>query len=145
MRINRLLALNKWIPTIRAMPPMRKELYQHPEKGFLGGEFLLYWRGPAVLHYWRSYEDLERFARNPDDPHLPAWRRFNQLVGTDGSIGIWHESYLVEADHYEAIYNNMPIFGLAEATEHVRARGHLETARRRLRRGENEPAVPSPE
>jgi Domain of unknown function (DUF4188) len=39
MRINRLLAFNKWIPTIRAMPPMLKELYQHPEKGFLGGEF----------------------------------------------------------------------------------------------------------
>ena len=45
----------------------------------------------------------------------------------------------------EAIYKNMPIFGLAKTTEHVPARGRLETARRRLRRGENEPAVPSPE
>ena len=63
MRINRLLAFNKWIPTIRAMPPMLKELYQHPEKAFLGGEFFPYWRGPAVLQYWRSYEELERFAR----------------------------------------------------------------------------------
>ena len=63
MRINRLLAFNKWILTIRAMPPMLKELYQHPEKGFLGGEFFPYWRGPAVLQYWRSYEELERFAR----------------------------------------------------------------------------------
>ena len=145
MRINRFLAFNKWLPTMRAMPPMLKELYQHPEKGFLGGEFFLYWRGPAVLQYWRSYEDLERFARNPDDPHFPAWRRFNRLVGTDGSVGVWHETYLVEAGHHEAIYNNMPVFGLAKATEHVPARGRLETARRRLRRGENEPAVPSPE
>jgi hypothetical protein len=53
--------------------------------------------------------------------------------------------YAVEAGHHEAIYNNMPVFGLAKATEHVPARGRLETTRRRLRGGENEPAVPSPE
>jgi hypothetical protein len=47
--------------------------------------------------------------------------------------------------NYEAIYGNMPVFGLAMATEHVRAVGGRETARRRLMRGENEPAVPSPE
>ncbi len=144
MRINRFLAFRKWVPVARAMGPMIRELYQHPEKGFLGAEFFLYWRGPAIVQYWRSFEDLERFARNPDDPHLPAWRRFNQTVGTDGSVGIWHETYAVEAGHHEAIYNNMPVFGLAKATEHVPAKGRLETARRRLRRGENEPAVPSP-
>jgi hypothetical protein len=59
-------------------------------------------------------------------------------------VGIWHETYAVEAGHHEAIYNNMPVFGLAKATEHVPAQGRLETARRRLRGGENEPAVPSP-
>ena len=141
MRINRLLAFNKWIPTIRTMPPMLKELYQHPEKGFLGGEFSPTGKtgGAAVLAVVRGAGAV------CPHPHLPTWRRFNQLVGTDRSIGIWHESYLVEADHYEAIYDNMSIFGLAKATEHVPARGRLETTRRRLRRGENEPAVPSPE
>ena len=99
-------------------------------------------RGPPVL---ASYEDLERFARNPDDPHLPAWRRFNQIVGSDGSVGIFHETYVVEAGRHEEIYSNMPVFGLAKATEHVPAKGRLETARRRLRRGENEPAVLSPQ
>ena len=63
---------------------------------------------------------------------------------SDGSVGIWHESYLVESGHHETIYNNMPVFGLAKATEHVRATGGRETARRRLG-GQNEPAVPSPE
>ena len=96
MRINRFFAFRKWIPTMRAMGPMLRELYQHPEKGFLGAEFFLYWRGPALVQYWRSFEDLERFARNQDDPHLPAWRRFNGLVGSDGSVGIWHETYIVE-------------------------------------------------
>jgi hypothetical protein len=145
MRINRPLSFREWVPVARAMGPMLKELYQHPEKGFLGGEFSSTVPGPAVVQYWRSFEDLERFARNPDDPHLPAWRRFNQLVGTDGSVGIWHETYAVEASQHEAIYNNMPLFGLAKATRHVPAKGRLETARRRLRRGENEPAVPSPQ
>ncbi len=145
MRINKLLAIRKWLPTVRAMGPMLRELYRHPEKGFLGAEFFLYWRGPAILQYWRSFEDLEKFARNPDDPHMPAWQRFNRSVGKDGSVGIFHETYIVERANYEAIYSNMPPFGLAKATERVPAVGGRETARRRLMRGDNEPAVPSPE
>src|SRR5215207_561587 len=58
----------------------------------------------------------------PDDPHFPAWRRFNRTVGTDGSVGIWHETYVVAAGHYKAIYNNMALFGLLNATEHVPGR-----------------------
>jgi hypothetical protein len=52
---------------------------------------------------------------------------------------------VVERANYEAIYSNMPLFGLAKATEQVPAIVRRETARRRLMRGENEPAVPSPE
>ncbi len=145
MRINRPFAVRKWLPTMRAMGPMLKELYEHPEKGFLGAEFFLYRWGAAILQYWRSFEDLERFARNPDDLHLPAWQRFNRSVGKDGSVGIFHETFIVERGNYEAIYSNMPVFGLVKATKHVRAVGGRETARRRLMRGENEPAVPSPD
>ena len=68
MRINNLFAVRRWLPTVRAMGPMLRELYRHPEKGFLGAEFFLYWRGPAIVQYWRSFEDLERFARNPTRP-----------------------------------------------------------------------------
>jgi len=101
MSINNLLAVWKWLPTMRAMPPMLKELYQHPEKGFLGAEFFFHGRGPVTLQYWRSFEDLERFARNPDDPHLPAWQRFNSTGGKDGSVGIFHETFIVERGNYE--------------------------------------------
>ncbi len=138
MRINRPLAVRQWLPTFRAMGPMLKELYQHPEKGFLGSEFFLYWRGPALVQYWRSFEDLERFARNPDDPHMPAWQRFNREAKSSGAVGIWHETYLVQPGAYEAIYSNMPEFGLAKATERVPAVGARETARRRLLREETD-------
>lgn len=143
MRVNKLFAFRKWIMTANAMGPMIKTLYEHPDKGFLGAQVFLNWRGVTVLQYWRSFEDLEKFARDKNDPHLESWRRFNKLIGTDGSVGIWHESYLVEAKNYECVYNNMPIFGLAKATEHVPAVGRRETARRRLG-GENAPAVPTP-
>jgi hypothetical protein len=53
---------------------------------------------PRLFQYWRSFEVLERLARNPKDPHPPSWRRFNQTVGSDGSVGIWHETYIVQED-----------------------------------------------
>lgn len=142
-RINNFLAFNKWIPTARAMGPMLQTLYQYPEKGFLSAESFLYWRGSALIQYWRSFDDLERFARTPSDPHLAAWRTFNRAIGADGSVGIWHETYQVQGGQYECVYGNMPLFGLAKATTHIKAVGRKETARRHLG-GESEPAVPSP-
>lgn len=143
MRVNKFFAFRKWLMAANAMGPMMSALFKHPEKGFLGGHFSVSWRGVTSIQYWRSFEDLERFARDRDDPHLASWRRFNQLVGSDGSVGIWHETYIVQANQYECVYGNMPVFGLAAATEHVPAVGRRETARRRLG-GENEPALPTP-
>ena len=40
---------------------------------------------------------------------------FNKAIGTDGSVGIWHETYLVINGTYENIYGNMPPFGLGVA------------------------------
>ncbi len=145
MRINRFFAVRKWLPTALAMGPMLRELYKHPEKGFLGGEFFFYGRGPALVQYWRSFEDLEKFARDPDDPHMPAWQRFNREARSGGDVGIWHETYIVGRGNYEAIYANVPEFGLAKATERVPAVGGRETARRRLMREVDEAAVPPPE
>ncbi len=143
MRINKFWAFSKWMPTAAAMGPMLQTLYTSPEKGFLGGESFFYWPGSCLVQYWRSFEDLERFARHPSEPHLAAWKRFNQAIGADGSVGFWHETYLVAAGQYECVYGNMPAFGLARAAQHVPAIGKRETARRRLG-GQNEPAVPSP-
>ncbi len=132
MRINRYRALRTWVPVARAMGPMLQTLFAHPEKGFLGAEYLFNLRGPILLQYWRSFDDLERFARSPSDPHLAAWKRFNRLAAADGSTGIVHETYLVEAGAYEALYHNTPVFGLAKASSHVPATGARDTARGRL-------------
>jgi hypothetical protein len=134
MRINKLYRFDKWLPVFFAMPPMLKTLMENPQKGFLGGENLIYWRGPALLQYWRSFEDLEKFASEPEDPHRAAWQRFNKAVGTDGTVGIFHETYKVEPGAYECVYNNMPAFGLASATEHVPVTSTLERARTRIER-----------
>lgn len=131
-RINKLWAVHKWLPVGAAMGPMIRTLYAHPEKGFLSAESFLYFPGAALVQYWRSFEDLERFAKAPSDPHLGAWRTFNQRVGDDGSVGIWHETYVVQAGQYECVYGNMPRFGLAKAFEHLPATGRRETARLRM-------------
>jgi hypothetical protein len=132
MRINRLLAPHKWLPTAKAMGPMLNELYANPSLGFLGGFSSLYWRGIMVTQYWRSFDHLVDYAQSRSAAHLPAWKAFNQRVGEDGTVGIWHETYQVAAGKYESIYNNMPRFGLAFAGTHEPAVGHLRDARSRM-------------
>jgi len=134
MRVNQFWNFSKWIPTARAMGPMLQVLYQFPEKGFLGQEsfFRLFPLEIVLISYWRSFEHLEQFARNQDDPHLQAWQDFNRNIGNDGSVGIWHETYQVQPRQAEAIYVNMPVFGLAKATAHLPLTRTKETARERI-------------
>jgi hypothetical protein len=142
IRINRLLAMNKWLPVARAMGPMVEHLLAHKELGLMHAQSFLYWPGAAFVQYWRSFEQLERFARDPALNHLEPWKQFNRAVGASGSVGIWHETYVVESGKYECVYGNMPLFGLAAAGTHAPAVGVKETARRRLGM-QGEPAVPS--
>jgi hypothetical protein len=144
MRVNNIWAVNKWLPTIRAMSPMLNTLHQYPDKGFLGQESFFRFAPicTIMMTYWKSFEHLEYFARNADDPHLEPWRAFNKSIGNDGTVGIWHETYLIGAGQSESIYVNMPVFGLAAATRHVPSVGKKETARRRLG-GYNSPKIPN--
>ena len=73
-----------------------------------------------------------RTRTNTDAEHLPAWKAFNQSVGSNGSVGIWHETYAVSAGRYENIYVNMPSFGLAKAGALHTAEGRRQSARSRL-------------
>ena len=38
MRINQPLMVHQWLPVVTAMPRRIKELYRHPESGFLHAE-----------------------------------------------------------------------------------------------------------
>ena len=133
-RINSWRKLLKLAWVGQANNAMYRVLEANPEYGYLGGEAFTrnFFRESITISYWRSYEHLERFARSKDDPHLEAWRRFNREIASDGSFGIWHETYLVKANNYESMYGNMPRFGLAKATAHVPISGRKQTARGRL-------------
>ncbi|WP_455240181.1 DUF4188 domain-containing protein [Variovorax durovernensis] len=114
MRINQPLKVHKWLPVASAMPRMLKELGRQPERGLLHAE-MWFSRTIMVLQYWRSMEQLLAYAKDKEAEHLPAWRAFNKAIGTDGSVGIWHETYAVSPGTYENIYVNMPAFGLGGA------------------------------
>jgi hypothetical protein len=131
MRVNRPLKVREWVPIFLAMPKMLRWLDQHPEAGLLNWQFS--WiRGPAILQYWRSFEDLNRFARADGVPHLPAWKAFNQAVRGSGDVGIWHETYKVRSGDYECIYVNMPQGGLAAAGSHLPVGSTGQSASRRI-------------
>ena len=115
----------------RGMNHMMKYLTAHPEKGLLGYETA----GFTIIQYWRSFEHLEAFAKDKEDPHLEAWRRYWKRVGKSTRAGIWHETFLVRAGEFEAIYGNMPPRGLGKASrlvplaESVSARQRLKATR----------------
>jgi hypothetical protein len=132
MRVNKLWKVHKWFPVAIAMPRMLRWLDSHPQAGLLGYRSINTFPGPMVIHYWRSFEDLERFSRQTDAPHAGPWRKFVKNVGTSGDVGIWHETYKVRAGEYEAVYGNMPVFGLAKATSHVPVARRGESAGSRI-------------
>lgn len=118
MRFSRPLHVRRWLPVVRAMPRMLRELRAAPteETGFLHAELGVVGAGPLVVQYWRSFADLERYARDADAEHLPAWRAFNAAARAgEGAAGVWHETYRVRAGEHEQVYVDVPALGLGKA------------------------------
>jgi hypothetical protein len=133
MRINRLWQFWRWLPVLGAMPRMLTELIRDPSRGLLGRpRTFVSGRVVMVVQYWRSFEDLERYARDPKAQHLPAWRAFNRRVRDNSAVGIFHETYRVAASEAESVYVNMPVFGLARATAAIPVGHGKQTAAERL-------------
>ena len=133
LRINRLFRFSKWLPVAKAMGPMIAELSQDPDSGFLGAESMLSFPRTILLtQYWRDFDSLEVYARDRDRLHWPAWTAFNKAIGADGTVGIFHETYCVEAGRHETIYVNMPPFGLGKASGTTPATGSRNEARSRM-------------
>ena len=131
MRIQRWWKVHQWLRVAMAMPRMIKELEASPELGFLGAE-QWFGRTTIMVSYWRSMEQLMAYATSKTGKHLPAWKQFNRLVGTNGDVGIWHETYRVRPGDYESVYVNMAPFGLGKAGELVEATGKRANAPQRL-------------
>ncbi|HTK06079.1 MAG TPA: DUF4188 domain-containing protein [Ktedonobacteraceae bacterium] len=132
MRVNKVWKLNKWLPVAMAMPRMIRELLAQPELGLLHAQTTLNFPTTIMIQYWRSYEQLATYAANRNAAHLPAWRDFNRRVASNGDVGIWHETYRVPAGQYEAIYNNMPPFGLGTIYPLIPATGPRESSVARM-------------
>ena len=115
MRINKFWKVHKWLPLYLKMSKIAKELSNMPDIGFMGHES---WMGNPrlIIQYWRSYDELQAYARSKDATHFPTWVSFNETIGRSADIGIWHEVYVIEPGHCEAVYTHMPAFGLGKAT-----------------------------
>src|SRR5215470_11563057 len=83
MRVNRWWKVHRWVRVAAAMPRMIRELSANPELGLLGAE-AWFGRTTIMVQYWRSMDALLDYAKNRNAEHLPAWRSFNKLVGTNG-------------------------------------------------------------
>lgn len=131
MRVNKPWKIHKWLPVTLAMTKMIRELYNNPEMGLISHESW-FGRTSIMVQYWKSFEHLENYAKNKNSAHLPAWRDFNLTTGNNGDVGIWHETYLSQKGSYEAVYSNMPKFGLAKAGNHIPATGKFSSAKGRM-------------
>jgi hypothetical protein len=72
------------------------------------------------------------FATDSRAPHAKTWREFNRRVGDDGTVGIFHETYQIVPGNSEAMYVNMPAFGLGAALEPVAVGKSRNRARQRM-------------
>lgn len=131
MRINQWWMIHRWLPLIIAMSGMIRELSVQPDLGFLGGKT---WFGRTIvlIQYWRSFDDLERYARAKDLRHLPAWADFNRKIGNDGTVGIYHETYRIGPGQYENVFVNMPPTLLGNCATLIEATGENASARGRM-------------
>jgi hypothetical protein len=126
--------MNKWwllpfaLPVLVKMRSMQKELLEDPESGLLG----LQSYGAMDVQYWRSIDDLHRYAEAGDKQHKPTWKKFYQRLFRNASVGIWHETFIVPAGHYESVYVNMPRVGLGKCVPLHEAKGPLSSSRGRL-------------
>jgi hypothetical protein len=140
MRINRWWKIHRWLPVALSMPRMLRELYSKPESGFLGATTRL----GFTIQYWSSMDHLLAYAADRSGAHFPAWADFYKKIGTNGDVGIWHETYAAPAGAFESVYVNMPPTGLGRFQPLVPARGHRARARTRLAGAKSEQALPAP-
>ena len=131
MRFNNVFAIHRWLPVFMAMSKMLKELHINRDLGFKSYEM---WVGRTLImvQYWESAEKLIAYAKAKDSEHLPAWRAFNKAAMKSDSVGIWHETYVVDKGKTESVYVNMPPFGFGKVGALQPIQGKRNSAQERL-------------
>lgn len=133
MRINKPWRIDAWLPTFLAMPAMLTELSRDREHGILGHRLLRGERGVTVVAWFRTVEDVYRYAGAEDRSHRPAWLEFlRRARKAPGAVGIWHETY--EVSRVESMYGDMPPTGLGKAVGTTPISSATNAARERIAR-----------
>lgn len=132
MRINDLWRVKQWLPVLTAFPKMIKELEENKNLGYMSSE--LFFTGKTILsvQYWASSEALFNYAKGPK--HLLAWRTFNKRIRKAKGVALYHETHIVPPKQSEAIYINMPEFGMGKALGTEEVTREINTASQRLNR-----------
>lgn len=133
MRVNNILKVHRWLPVFLAMGKMLPELYKNPSLG-LKSHQMWFSRTLILVQYWENIEKLLDYAQARESQHLPAWKAFNRLASKTNSVGIWHETYIVDPGKIENMYVNMPTFGFGKVAQLKQAKGRLNSASGRLTR-----------
>ena len=137
MRINKPWRVHAWTRVVKAMVDMQIELQKRPDLGLLAME-QWFGRTTIMVSYWESMEKLQAYAHDPALAHRSPWQAF--MRRDDDTVGIWHETYRV--GEHEALYSDMPSFGLGAALGTTPVGQGSQTHRQRLRRPTTSTALP---
>ncbi|MFV2060805.1 MAG: DUF4188 domain-containing protein [Gammaproteobacteria bacterium] len=118
LRINKLWKIHQWLHLVLTMPKLLKELRRQDVPGFISGN-MWYGRNILMVQYWDNFKSLEQYAKNNSRSHMPVWTYFNMRILSSAAVGVWHETYQIEPGQFEAIYTNMPRYGLATAGDFI--------------------------
>ena len=134
MRINHFHKVGKWLPVFRVRwGRCWGSSIAQPRERLSGHRIPCY----AICARWCCCNTgailtaLEAYARAREQKHWPAWTAFNKAIGSDGTVGIFHETYVVPAHASETVYANMVPFGLGKVSGVVPATGSRNEARSR--------------
>ena len=135
MRIHQPWRLGIVARSFMAMPRMIAELERNKAAaargeaehlGYLHAWTMLDGFGPTMVQYWRSVDDIYRYAGNSQHEHRPAWKAFYSYAAKHpDAVTIWHETYAVAAGSHESLYG-----GPARRARPDRGGGAREQARR---------------
>jgi len=147
MRLNRARGLRRFLWGLGVLRRILADLETRPARGFLAGGVYRSGRRLIAVQYWDSFDALDEYARDHGLPHRRAWQRYLREALDDPALGLWHETYLASPGTWEAVYVNMPPWGLGAAggLEAMQAdKGSARDRLRQLRRRDARAGRPDP-